>query len=111
RLACIRHAASVHPEPGSNSPQKIHSEERKSCYGYYWIDRVVLLPITFQLLRCSQWSGRVPSTEGHSADSAASLPVKPANRRKTDATCASAGQTARPVRPVSLTEDALLGFQ
>ena len=23
RLACIRHAASVHPEPGSNSPQKI----------------------------------------------------------------------------------------
>ena len=22
RLACIRHAASVHPEPGSNSPQK-----------------------------------------------------------------------------------------
>jgi hypothetical protein len=27
RLACIRHAASVHPEPGSNSPQKIHSFE------------------------------------------------------------------------------------
>ena len=23
RLACIRHAASVHPEPGSNSPQKL----------------------------------------------------------------------------------------
>ena len=23
RLACIRHAASVHPEPGSNSPSKI----------------------------------------------------------------------------------------
>ncbi|QCS54579.1 hypothetical protein FED53_19430 [Priestia flexa] len=22
RLACIRHAASVHPEPGSNSPKK-----------------------------------------------------------------------------------------
>ena len=22
RLACIRHAASVHPEPGSNSPSK-----------------------------------------------------------------------------------------
>ena len=27
RLACIRHAASVHPEPGSNSPQKITSFE------------------------------------------------------------------------------------
>jgi hypothetical protein len=25
RLACIRHAASVHPEPGSNSPQKIYT--------------------------------------------------------------------------------------
>ncbi|WP_208906438.1 hypothetical protein, partial [Bacillus sp. B25(2016b)] len=23
RLACIRHAASVHPEPGSNSPIKL----------------------------------------------------------------------------------------
>ena len=23
RLACLRHAASVHPEPGSNSPKKI----------------------------------------------------------------------------------------
>src|SRR5699024_11756018 len=22
RLACVKHAASVHPEPGSNSPQK-----------------------------------------------------------------------------------------
>ena len=25
RLACIRHAASVHPEPGSNSPHKYFS--------------------------------------------------------------------------------------
>jgi hypothetical protein len=25
RLACIRHAASVHPEPGSNSPSIVHS--------------------------------------------------------------------------------------
>ncbi len=23
RLACVRHAASIHPEPGSNSPLKI----------------------------------------------------------------------------------------
>src|SRR5690554_7141652 len=37
RLACIRHAASVHPEPGSNSPKnficflfKVRSEEHTS---------------------------------------------------------------------------------
>ena len=29
RLACLRHAASVHPEPGSNSPKKLLS---LSCY-------------------------------------------------------------------------------
>ena len=28
RLTCIRHAASVHPEPGSNSPQKIRYRYR-----------------------------------------------------------------------------------
>ena len=34
RLACIRHAASVHPEPGSNSPQKIYRlSTLKSFYG------------------------------------------------------------------------------
>ena len=26
RLACIRHAASVHPEPGSNSPSRPHDQ-------------------------------------------------------------------------------------
>ena len=32
RLACIRHAASVRPEPGSNSPTYIHSVlRRQSC--------------------------------------------------------------------------------
>ena len=40
RLACIRHAASVHPEPGSNSPQKIFTLA-SVVYGCYWIDRVV----------------------------------------------------------------------
>ena len=37
RLACIRHAASVHPEPGSNSPQKVHTRrygtDPKICWG------------------------------------------------------------------------------
>src|SRR6202007_2140307 len=27
RLACVKHAASVRPEPGSNSPNKNHSEK------------------------------------------------------------------------------------
>ena len=29
RLACVKHAASVRPEPGSNSPQKIFSTKAK----------------------------------------------------------------------------------
>ena len=37
RLACIRHAASVHPEPGSNSPQKI-SLLRVDVTEFHWID-------------------------------------------------------------------------
>ena len=57
RLACIRHAASVHPEPGSNSPPKSHSCECKSYTEIYWIDKVVLLPITSQLLRCRLKAG------------------------------------------------------
>ena len=31
RLACIRHAASVYPEPGSNSPQKQYLSIFKVC--------------------------------------------------------------------------------
>ena len=30
RLACVKHAASVHPEPGSNSPQKGQNQAVKS---------------------------------------------------------------------------------
>ena len=30
RLACVKHAASVHPEPGSNSPQKTPTQKRAS---------------------------------------------------------------------------------
>ena len=28
RLACVKHAASVHPEPGSNSPQKMFQQKQ-----------------------------------------------------------------------------------
>lgn len=30
RLACVKHAASVHPEPGSNSPTKTMSNKQKT---------------------------------------------------------------------------------
>jgi hypothetical protein len=37
RLACIKHAASVHPEPGSNSPQKnfFYHTSRYVRYGVF----------------------------------------------------------------------------
>ena len=31
RLACVRHAASVHPEPGSNSPFEIALQNKNKC--------------------------------------------------------------------------------
>ena len=51
RLACIRHAASVHPEPGSNSPQKIFTLASVD-YGFFTESTELLLPITVQLLKC-----------------------------------------------------------
>ena len=43
RLACIRHAASVHPEPGSNSPQKISLlRVWFLLYGIYWFNKNVV---------------------------------------------------------------------
>ena len=44
RLACLRHAASVHPEPGSNSPKKINIIVCYLCFelnvltNFKWID-------------------------------------------------------------------------
>ena len=53
RLACIRHAASVHPEPGSNSPQKLSHNEVGFDYEVLSQRFVLLfwLSITIQLLR------------------------------------------------------------
>jgi hypothetical protein len=47
RLACVKHAASVHPEPGSNSP----------CIYFCLIQALAQkltgsLPVTLQLLKC-----------------------------------------------------------
>ena len=54
RLACVKHAASVHPEPGSNSQKKVYPFRTKSlaflfpkfiyyCYGCIFSDAVRLL--------------------------------------------------------------------
>ena len=51
RLACIRHAASVHPEPGSNSPQKI-TLASVVYFTEFTGSTKMLFPITLQLLRC-----------------------------------------------------------
>ena len=48
RLACIRHAASVHPEPGSNSPQKILHLFR--CFLFTEIESMVLTLLSFSFL-------------------------------------------------------------
>ena len=36
RLACVKHAASVRPEPGSNSPQKINAAEHHNPTQRLW---------------------------------------------------------------------------
>ena len=43
RLACIRHAASVHPEPGSNSQNKF----------FEFISPTIYLRYRFRYIRCS----------------------------------------------------------
>ena len=52
RLACIRHAASVHPEPGSNSHERswvsIDSKIFTSFCFFNWLP-----PTTFRIYRCS----------------------------------------------------------
>ena len=48
RLACIRHAASVYPEPGSNSPPRRSPPFGGPCLN----ENPFLLPGAIQLLRC-----------------------------------------------------------
>ena len=57
RLACIKHAASVHPEPGSNSPQNLFlpcgiTSLQMSVPNQLKKITGSRLPITLQLLRC-----------------------------------------------------------
>ena len=48
RLACVKHAASVHPEPGSNSPLYFNESFESRFF-----DSERIFPTTLQLLRSS----------------------------------------------------------
>ena len=53
RLACVRHAASVHPEPGSNSPYSwglIFSSGLAVCYHYSNVKLLLLLACSCEAL-------------------------------------------------------------
>ncbi len=52
RLACIRHAASVHPEPGSNSPLGLSNVRRRFRVRRLTGHKRSRFPVTIQLLRC-----------------------------------------------------------
>ena len=69
RLACVRHAASVYPEPGSNSPSVFYDStclRRWACPRYLSRDPgqavAVLVTVTFAL-GCSQILACAPSPE------------------------------------------------
>ena len=51
RLACIRHAASVHPEPGSNSPLSLSSSRLSVCFGSFFFSSS-FSSILFGYCRC-----------------------------------------------------------
>ena len=46
RLACVRHAASVRPEPGSNSPSRSSASRQAGRHRICWNARVGLAPFT-----------------------------------------------------------------
>ena len=54
RLACFRHAASVHPEPGSNSPSAASPRGEAS------LSVLLALPTTLHLLTPPRCAGRLP---------------------------------------------------
>ena len=47
RLACIKHAASVHPEPGSNSPQKNSTHPKMCLRSSFFLSGTTRLCLTF----------------------------------------------------------------
>ncbi len=72
RLACIRHAASVNPEPGSNSPPKlspVHPKERPDFVSHCLRASSTMRLLSPNLQRTQARPGRVgpPSSAAHSA--------------------------------------------
>ena len=57
RLACVRHAASVHPEPGSNSHVKVYPSSKLSLASFK--------PFYCCFRFCSECSHSWPITKGH----------------------------------------------
>ena len=76
RLACVRHAASVRPEPGSNSPMRIrYSSSRTTGCSQSSESRQSLQTLIIDLLRGQRFTGfRTPvdSTAHHLSKSVAS---------------------------------------
>ena len=58
RLACVKHAASVHPEPGSNSHVKVYIPVQNLAW-------LVLNRSTVVFRFCSECSHSWPITKGH----------------------------------------------
>ena len=85
RLACIRHAASVHPEPGSNSPQKSTSCDVQRYISMRLVKEnasYLLLLITIQMLRSGAYTGAgfYPHTSGLSRLQTRKVPMPIGNR-------------------------------
>ena len=55
RLACVRHAASVHPEPGSNSQIKVFVQDQNQAwlnfYPVYLLSGCSLITILFRIVQ------------------------------------------------------------
>ena len=67
RLACVKHAASVCPEPGSNSPNKNFAEICHTDFHYLRLEELTYVSrfiITFQLLMC-RFGKRRPVVSAH----------------------------------------------
>jgi hypothetical protein len=63
RLACVRHAASVHPEPGSNSPycwSLFH--QVNPGFGFLIDPLVCWISVTVELLRCCPKGAKKPTS-------------------------------------------------
>ena len=66
RLACVKHAASVRPEPGSNSPLKLFDAHCKQCPSNQWS-----IPA-----RAASRSGKIEKTSSYQRNRRTTCPSK-----------------------------------